>query len=259
MARGRSPTGGWQSVPKLAFPGGALIGCAAGFVNVPRIKGSHNAMLSGMLAAEKPHAALAAGRRGRRADRLRGRLARLRHRPRPLQGAQRQAAVVASSASRSASPLRRPRHVDQRTASGFSLFGTLKHGKPDSADAEAARRGQADRLSQARRQDLVRQAVVGVPVQHQSRGGPAGPPAAERSGGADPRQPARATASRRGSIARPASMKWSTATKPSAPIRASSSTRRTASTAKPATSRTRRRTSTGRRPRAAADRTIPNM
>ena len=46
--------GGWQSVPKLAFPGGALIGCAAGFVNVPRIKGSHNAMLSGMLAAEQP-------------------------------------------------------------------------------------------------------------------------------------------------------------------------------------------------------------
>src|SRR5216684_6898271 len=42
--------GGWQSVPKLVFPGGALIGCAAGFMNVPRIKGSHNAMLSGMLA-----------------------------------------------------------------------------------------------------------------------------------------------------------------------------------------------------------------
>src|SRR5262249_53115022 len=39
--------GGWQSVPKLAFPGGALVGCAAGFMNVPRIKGSHNAMLSG--------------------------------------------------------------------------------------------------------------------------------------------------------------------------------------------------------------------
>ena len=44
--------GGWQSVPKLAFPGGALIGCAAGFVNVPRIKGSHTAMKSGMLAAD---------------------------------------------------------------------------------------------------------------------------------------------------------------------------------------------------------------
>src|SRR3954453_11413534 len=44
--------GGWQSVPKLTFRGGALIGCSAGFINVPRIKGSHNAILSGMLAAE---------------------------------------------------------------------------------------------------------------------------------------------------------------------------------------------------------------
>ncbi len=54
--------GGYQSVPKLAFPGGALIGCAAGFVNVPRIKGTHNAILSGMLAAEQVAAALADGR-----------------------------------------------------------------------------------------------------------------------------------------------------------------------------------------------------
>ena len=45
--------GGWQSVPKLAFAGDALIGCAAGFMNVPRIKGSHNAMLSGILCAEQ--------------------------------------------------------------------------------------------------------------------------------------------------------------------------------------------------------------
>ena len=54
--------GGWQSVPKLAFPGGALIGCSAGFVNVPRIKGSHTAMKSGMLAADSLAAALASGR-----------------------------------------------------------------------------------------------------------------------------------------------------------------------------------------------------
>ena len=54
--------GGWQSVPKLAFPGGALIGCSAGFVNVPRIKGSHTAMKSGMLAADAISAAIAAGR-----------------------------------------------------------------------------------------------------------------------------------------------------------------------------------------------------
>jgi electron-transferring-flavoprotein dehydrogenase len=56
--------GGWQSVPKLAFPGGALVGCSAGFVNVPRIKGSHTAMKSGMLAAEAIAAALASGRAG---------------------------------------------------------------------------------------------------------------------------------------------------------------------------------------------------
>jgi flavin-dependent dehydrogenase len=49
-------------VPKLAFPGGVLVGCAAGFVNVPRIKGSHTAMKSGMLAAEAVVQALGAGR-----------------------------------------------------------------------------------------------------------------------------------------------------------------------------------------------------
>ncbi|GAB4072425.1 electron transfer flavoprotein-ubiquinone oxidoreductase [Ancylobacter sonchi] len=54
--------GGYQSVPRTVFPGGVLIGCAAGFVNVPRIKGSHNAVLSGILAAEEAAAALAAGR-----------------------------------------------------------------------------------------------------------------------------------------------------------------------------------------------------
>jgi len=54
--------GGLQSVPKLSFPGGALIGCAAGFVNLPRIKGSHNAMKTGMLGAEAAFAAVTAGR-----------------------------------------------------------------------------------------------------------------------------------------------------------------------------------------------------
>jgi len=56
--------GGLQSIPKLSFPGGVLIGCSAGFVNVPRIKGSHNAMKSGMLAAEAAFAALGEGRSG---------------------------------------------------------------------------------------------------------------------------------------------------------------------------------------------------
>jgi electron-transferring-flavoprotein dehydrogenase len=54
--------GGWQSVPKLSFPGGCLVGDSAGFVNVPRIKGSHNAVLSGMLCADHLFQALQAGR-----------------------------------------------------------------------------------------------------------------------------------------------------------------------------------------------------
>jgi electron-transferring-flavoprotein dehydrogenase len=56
--------GGYQAIPKLAFPGGALIGCSAGFVNVPRIKGTHNAMKSGMLAAEAAFDAVANERSG---------------------------------------------------------------------------------------------------------------------------------------------------------------------------------------------------
>ncbi|MGV8998489.1 MAG: electron transfer flavoprotein-ubiquinone oxidoreductase [Parvibaculaceae bacterium] len=59
--------GGFQSVPKLTFPGGALIGCSAGFVNLPRIKGSHNAILTGMMGAE---AAFDAVKGGRAADEL---------------------------------------------------------------------------------------------------------------------------------------------------------------------------------------------
>ncbi len=54
--------GGIQSVPKTCFPGGALLGCSAGLVNLPRIKGNHNAMHSGIDAAEAAHAALKAGR-----------------------------------------------------------------------------------------------------------------------------------------------------------------------------------------------------
>src|SRR5688500_16642774 len=56
--------GGFQSVPKLSFPGGVLIGCSAGFVNVPRIKGSHNAMKTGMLAADAAYDAVMGGRSG---------------------------------------------------------------------------------------------------------------------------------------------------------------------------------------------------
>ena len=60
--------GGWQSIPKLVFPGGALVGCSAGFVNVPRIKGSHNAIISGIHAADALLDAMAHGRAHDRLD-----------------------------------------------------------------------------------------------------------------------------------------------------------------------------------------------
>ena len=123
--------GGWQSVPKLSFPGGALVGCAAGFVNVPRIKGSHNAILSGMMAAEHVVQALDAGRAN---DEL----------------ASYEAAWRASAIG---TDLRRVRNVKPlwskfgtmpgvalggidmwcQQVFGVSPFGTLSHGKPDHA------------------------------------------------------------------------------------------------------------------------------
>src|SRR6476660_8053710 len=127
--------GGWQSVPKLAFPGGALLGCAAGFMNVPRIKGSHNAMLSGMLAAEYVAAALKAGRAN---DELAG-----------YEAAWRSSAIGPDLWKvRNAKPLWSRlgtlrgvalAGMDMWTNSaGFSLFGTLAHGKPDFAPLKPA-------------------------------------------------------------------------------------------------------------------------
>jgi electron-transferring-flavoprotein dehydrogenase len=124
-------SGGWQSVPKLVFPGGALIGCAAGFVNFARIKGSHNAILSGMLAAEKAHEALAAGRAhddltlyedSWRGSDIGRDLFKVRN-VKPLWSKLGLAVGVALGA------------VDMwiNELFGFSPFGTLKHGKPDSA------------------------------------------------------------------------------------------------------------------------------
>ena len=56
--------GGWQSIPKMTMPGAVLLGCSAGLMNVPRIKGNHNAMLSGIAAAEAAVEAIRAGREG---------------------------------------------------------------------------------------------------------------------------------------------------------------------------------------------------
>ena len=121
--------GGWQSVPKLTFAGGALIGCAAGFVNVPRIKGSHNAVLSGILAADHVAAAIADGRAHDEVSSY-------------------DAAWRTSEIGRDLKPVRNVKPLWSKYGTyigaplfgldmwtnqlfGFSFFGTLKHGKPD--------------------------------------------------------------------------------------------------------------------------------
>jgi len=122
-------------VPKLVFAGGALIGCAAGFMNVPRIKGSHNAMLSGMLAAEHAAAALAAGRANDelasydtawRSSPIGRDLRRVRN-VKPLWSKFGTLAGIALGG------------FDMWTNTfGLSLFGTLPHGKPDFATLKPA-------------------------------------------------------------------------------------------------------------------------
>jgi len=127
--------GGWQSVPKLVFPGGVLIGCSAGFVNVPRIKGSHNAVLSGMLAAENIAQAIAEGRShddvtgyedAWRDSDIGKDLKKVRN-VKPLWSKLGLPGVAVGG-------------IDMWTNQlfGFSLFGTLKHGKTDAASLEPA-------------------------------------------------------------------------------------------------------------------------
>jgi electron-transferring-flavoprotein dehydrogenase len=128
--------GGWQSVPELVFPGGALIGCSAGFVNVPRIKGSHNAVLSGMMAAEHVAEAIATGRAH---DEISGY----------------DAAWRGSPIGRDLKRVRNVKPLWSRFGTwvgiglggldmwmnqlfGISLFGTLGHGKTDAGSLEPA-------------------------------------------------------------------------------------------------------------------------
>jgi electron-transferring-flavoprotein dehydrogenase len=127
--------GGWQSVPKLTFPGGALIGCDAGFMNLPRIKGSHNAMLSGIIAAEAAAGALGAGRAhdeladydaGWRGSPIGKDLHKVRN-AKPLWSKYGTMLGIALGG------------LDMWTNTfGFSLFGTLGHGKPDYATLKPA-------------------------------------------------------------------------------------------------------------------------
>ena len=129
--------GGLQSVPKLTFPGGVLIGCSAGFMNVPRIKGSHTAMKSGMLAAEQAFKAIAAGRGG---DEL----------------VEYEDAYKNSWIAKELKLVRNAKPLLSRFGTllgavigmfdmwcttllgGFSFFGTLKHGKTDAASTGLA-------------------------------------------------------------------------------------------------------------------------
>ena len=131
--------GGWQSMPKLTFPGGALLGCSAGMVNVPRIKGNHNAMLSGIAAADAAHAAISEGRGGDELtayeeDVRTGPIARDLKPVRNVKPMWSNWGLVGGLAAGG---------LDMWTSSklGFSFFGTMKHGKND---AEAT--GRADRF-----------------------------------------------------------------------------------------------------------------
>ena len=108
--------GGWQSVPRLSFPGGCLVGGSAGFVNVPRIKGSHNAILSGMLCAEHVFDALQAGRANDEVAAYEEAWRSSPDRLRPQARAQRQAAAGRSFGTRVGIGARRPRHVAERAA-----------------------------------------------------------------------------------------------------------------------------------------------
>jgi electron-transferring-flavoprotein dehydrogenase len=129
--------GGLQSVPKLAFPGGALIGCAAGFMNVPRIKGSHNAMKSGMLAAEAVLAALGAGRSGDTLESYQTAYRRS-HVYRDLKRVRNVKPLWSRLGTFPGVPLGA---LDMWTNQlfGFSFFGTLSHGKPDYATLRKAK------------------------------------------------------------------------------------------------------------------------
>ena len=130
--------GGFQSVPKLAFPGGALIGCSAGFVNVPRIKGSHNAMKTGMLAADAAYDAVIAGRAGDVLEAY-------------------EEAYKTSWVHKELKVVRNAKPLLSRLGTmmggavgmfdlwvnhltgGFSVFGTMKHGKTDAASTGLAK------------------------------------------------------------------------------------------------------------------------
>ena len=163
--------GGLQSLPKLSFPGGLLIGDAAGFLNVPKIKGTHTAMKSGMLAAEAVAEALA-GDHPAEVTSLSSQAANQLGVGRIVAGPQHPAGVFEMG------------HVGRPAIQRSGHLPAARQGALDAApsacgqrDAGGSRQGAADRLSEAGRGADVRQVVLGVHQQHQPRGKPAGAPA----------------------------------------------------------------------------------
>ncbi|TYB79978.1 electron transfer flavoprotein-ubiquinone oxidoreductase [Maritimibacter fusiformis] len=131
--------GGYQSMPKAVFPGGALLGDSVGLVNVPRIKGNHNAMLSGIAAADAAAAAIKAGRSG---DELDAYEAELRSGPvaKDLKKVRNVKPLWSKLGLTGGLALGGFDMWVQTLTGGASLFGTLKHGKSDAAaTGEAAK------------------------------------------------------------------------------------------------------------------------
>jgi electron-transferring-flavoprotein dehydrogenase len=127
--------GGWQSIPKMVAPGVALLGCTAGLVNVPRIKGNHNAMLSGKAAAEAAYAAIQAGRSGDEltdyeADVRGGAIGKDLKKVRNVKPLWSRYGLIASLLAGGADMW--------ANTFGLTVLGTLKHGKTDAAATEKA-------------------------------------------------------------------------------------------------------------------------
>ena len=153
--------GGLQSIPKLSFPGGLLIGDAAGFLNVPKIKGTHTAMKSGMLAAEAVAEALAGDH------------------PAEVTGYSDRLAVELAVGGTVVGPqhaagVRQVGHVGRAGLCRVGHLRAARQGAVDVAssarrqrDADGGRHGAAHRLPEAGRRADVRQAVLGVHQQHQ--------------------------------------------------------------------------------------------
>ena len=238
--------GGFQSIPKLVFPGGALIGDTAGFLNVPKIKGTHTAMKSGMVAAEAAFDALKDGaeapeltayperlKRSWLWDELRG----VRNiRPAFHWGLWPGIAYSAldTYVLRGNAPWTLGHRADHTTLKPAADCQPIDYPRPDGKLT-------FDKLSSVFLSNTNHEEDQPVHLRLKD-------PTRRRSGSTSP-----ATTAPSSATARPGST--STSPAPTAPATCRS-TRRTASTARPATSRTRPRTSTGSRPRAAAGRTI---